>query len=143
MGGVEGSIHGVISSPVGAGFERSVPRNFFKLNFDEPVFAELDGSETMDGEAIGAASTLVVDETRCGLEIMEVLIFFVDFRLGGLGGSSDTVTAEGDFSAAVAAAAWRCTSWCSFSAAAREIECGNGSRPVDGGDGEGDGESDE
>jgi hypothetical protein len=87
---------------VGACFERSVPRSFLKLNFEEAGFGELDGSDTMDGEAIGAASTLVVDETRCGLEIMDGLIFFVDFRLGG---SSDTATAEGDFNAAVAAAA--------------------------------------
>ena len=45
----------------------------------------------MDSEAIGVVSTLVVDETRCGLEIMDVLIFFVDLCLGS---SSDTVTLQ-------------------------------------------------
>lgn len=34
-GGVVGSIHGVTSSPVGGGRERRVPRNRFRLNFDE------------------------------------------------------------------------------------------------------------
>jgi hypothetical protein len=82
----------------------------------------------------------LVDETRYGLEIMDVLIFFVDLPLGG---SSDTVMAEGDFNAAAAAAACRCTSWCNFSAAARESEHAEGSGPVNGGDGGGDGESDE
>jgi len=43
----------------------------------------------MDGQAIGVASTLVVDETRYRLEIMDVLIFFVDLRLGS---SSDSGT---------------------------------------------------
>ena len=105
---MEGSIQGVISSPLGTFcFGRSVVRSLFKLNFDKLAFGELDGSEIIDGEEIGVASTLVVDETRCGVEIMDVLIFFVDLRLGS---SSDMVIAEGDFNAAVAAAAWRCTS---------------------------------
>ena len=75
---------------------------FFKLNFDEVEFSRLDGSDTMDSEEIGVVSTLVVDETRCGLEIMDVLIFFVDLCLGS---SSDTVTTERDFNTAVAAVA--------------------------------------
>ena len=58
-GGVEGSIQGVISSPLGAFcFERSVVRSLFKLNFEKLAFGELDGSEIMDGEVIGVASTL-------------------------------------------------------------------------------------
>jgi len=103
-GGVEGSIQGVISSPLGAFcFERSVIRSFFKLNFEKLAFGELDGSEIMDSGVIGVA----VDETRYGLEILDVLIFFVDLCLSS---SSDTAMAEGDFNAAVAATAWRCTS---------------------------------
>jgi hypothetical protein len=72
------------------------------LNFDELAFGELEGSETINGEAIGIACTRVVEETRKGPEIIDVLTFFVGLHLGS---SSDTVTAEGDFNAAVAAAA--------------------------------------
>jgi len=61
--------------------------SLFKLDFDKLAFGELDGSEIMDGEAIGVASTLVVDETRYRLEIMDILIFFVNLRLGS---SSDS-----------------------------------------------------
>ena len=73
--------------PVGRVLLRAKCRSLFKLDFDKLAFGELDGSEIMDGEAIGVASTLVVDETRYRLEIMDVLIFFVDLRLGS---SSDS-----------------------------------------------------
>jgi hypothetical protein len=79
---------GVISSPLGLDFDRRVPRSLFNLNLDKPTFGELDGRDTVDGEATRAASTLVVDETRYGPEIVDVLILRVDFRFGC---SSDTV----------------------------------------------------
>jgi hypothetical protein len=47
--------------------------SLYKLDFDKLAFGELDGSEIVDSEAIGVASTLVVDETGYGLEIMGVL----------------------------------------------------------------------
>jgi len=44
-------------------------------NFDEPE------SGGLDGEARGVVSTLVVEEARYGLEIMDVLIFPIDLPL--------------------------------------------------------------
>ena len=54
-------------------FEQSVVCSLYKPDFDKLAFGELDGSEIVGGEAIGVASTLVVDEAGYGLEIMDVL----------------------------------------------------------------------
>ena len=59
--------------------------SLFKPNPDKLAFGEPEGSETADGKAIRVASTLVVDETRYGLEIMDVLV--------GLGSSSSSIYA--------------------------------------------------
>ena len=69
-------------------FEQSVVCSLYKLDFDKPAFGKLDGSEILDGKAIGVVSTLVVDETGYGLEIMDVLVGWVHllcrFTLGQL-----------------------------------------------------------
>ena len=85
--------------------ERRVPRSLFRLNLEGAEGEGLPERDSVEGEAMGIAFTLVDEDMSIGLEMYEGLIFFVDRRFDAP--SSRKLGVEGDFRAAVAAAACR------------------------------------